>query len=202
MNPEIDDQKEYTIEEYLAMEEVAEARHEYNNGYISKVDDSTVRHAIINSNLLFFIHNYKKENNIEINVFSSNLKVYLDKYNSFVYPDTFVVKGHINTSHNQYAVTNPTLIIEIVSNETESYDRGKRFLKYRSLSSLKEYIIIDQYQPIVDVFYEIEGSQCKLTMIDGLDQSIYINTLDCKIPMSTIYKNVTNLINPALRLDV
>ena len=70
------------------------------------------------------------------------------------------------------------------------------------------YILIDQYQPIVDILYREDLSyqenvrNWKMQTVIGLDQSIYINTLDCKIPMSIINKNVTDLINPSLRLDV
>lgn len=114
-----------------------------------------------------------------------------------------VICGDIQTAEpDRNAVINPVLIIEVLSKSTESYDRGDKFHKYCSLTSFKEYVLIDQNKPVVDVLYKETAAYWKLVTTIGLEKSIYLNTLDCNIELSDIYRNAQNLGVPQFKLDL
>ena len=99
-------------------------------------------------------------------------------------------------------VINPILIVEVLSKSTESYDRGDKFHKYCSLPSFREYVLIDQYKPVIDILYREDASYWKMITTIGLDKSIYLNTIDAHIALADIYRNTQNLAVPQFKLDL
>ena len=146
--------------------------------------------------MLFFNSEEKTE------VYNSNQKVYIPDFNKFTYTDTFVVKGDIETyqSGNQ-AILNPTSIVEVASKSTEAYDRTTKFRMYQSLPSFKEYVIVNQDMPIVEVFHKMDEKKWQLTSYVGLDEVVKFETLDVELKMSDIYKKATNLKDPQLDIE-
>jgi len=189
----------FSINEYLALEKKAEEKHEYQNGTIVKRKSSSLAHAIICTNALAKFSNQEKE----YLTLDSQIKIFIEKANSFVYPDGVVIwekpKFPPQTNH---AITNPNLIIEVTSDTTESYDRGRKLHFYSTLSSLKEYILIDQNKAVVDSFHRDENNLWKIRIIEGLDKSFPIHTLGFDINMADLYKKVPNLKNPQFNLDL
>ena len=138
-------------------------------------------------------------------MFNSDVKIYIKKHNRFVYSDGFMVCGNMKTAQEDHnAIINPMLIIEVLSQSTGNYDRGQKFHKYCTLPSFCEYLLISQHQPIVDSLYRMDKSFWKMVTIIGLDKSVYINSLDCMLPMKEIYHMVQQLLPPqsALNFDV
>ncbi|MDZ4703221.1 MAG: Uma2 family endonuclease [Saprospiraceae bacterium] len=132
-----------------------------------------------------------------------HVRIYIERADFVVYPDGMVICGDIQTAEpDRNAVINPVLIIEVLSKSTESYDRGDKFHKYCSLPSFKEYVLIDQNKPVVDVLYKKTAAYWKMVITIGLDKSIYLNSLDCSIQLSDIYRNTQNLATPQFKLDM
>lgn len=192
----------YTVAEYLAQEEQADYKSEYRNGKIVNMSGGTLNHGKLITNVGYQLERALEKSEHRCLYFGTEIKIHVDTANSFVYSDGMLVCGEVEVSDlDQNAITNPVLVVEVLSESTERYDRSAKFRKYCSLPAFKEYILIDQYQPIVDSLYRMEKGYWKMQATIGLDKSLYINTLDCHIPLEDIYKNTRQLQTPQFRLD-
>ena len=129
------------------------------------------------------------------------MRIALDFANSFVYPDGSVYCGEPKFSKNdKNSLTNPIIIVEVLSDSTWGYDRGEKFWKYKHLPSFKEYVIIEQKVPVVEVSTrQADGAWRTVTTI-GLDDSVHLYSIDCSISMKEIYHGVVGLKQPTFRL--
>ncbi len=128
----------------------------------------------------------------ECKVFNSDLRIRIEDLNSFVYSDGVVVGGKVETSEeDKNAITNPILVIEVLSDSTAAYDRGDKFYKYRSLSSFKEYVLIEQHKAYVDRLYRDSPSYWNMATYIGLDKEVELLSLGISIPMRAIYEDVS-----------
>jgi len=187
-------QQYLSIEEYLAFEEISEVKHEYENGQIFAMSGGTPNHAFIGSSTVSALRNALKAKGSKCRVSGSELKIHIEKYNSFVYSDGMVVCGELEMK-GKGAIKNPLLIIEVLSDSTAVYDRGKKFRKYISLSSLVEYVLIDQKQPLVHAYSrkveeETGRKDWSMRFALGLEESIYLSSIDCEIALADIYEYV------------
>lgn len=183
-----------SIEEYLAFEAEATEKHEYEDGQIFAMSGGTPNHAFIGSSTVSALRNALKAKGSKCKVSGSELKIHIEKYNSFVYPDAMVICGELEM-HGNDSIKNPLLIIEVLSDSTEAYDRGKKFRKYISLSSLVEYVLIDQKQPLVHAYSrKVEENTGRkdwsMRFALGLEESIYLSSIDCEIALADIYEYV------------
>lgn len=202
----------YSIQEYLSVEKEAIERCEYYDGFIRGMSGATINHGVLCNNIgtILNVGNQKKEKNCT--AIGSEVKVRIEKTNSFVYPDAMLICGDIETSEqdqnietseqDQNAVVNPILIVEVLSNSTERHDRSDKFRMYCSLPSFREYVLIDQYKAIVDVLYKADPTYWKMTSAIGLDQSFYLHTLDLEVQMTTLYRGVQQLGPPIMKMDL
>lgn len=193
----------FTVDEYLVLENRSEIKNEYEQGAIIAMSGGTLNHGIIGNNINTLLSNSVQSKGVDCVTINGDVRIFIEKADSFVYPDGMMICGGIQTSDkDENSVINPILIIEVLSKSTESYDRGDKFHKYCSLPSFKEYILIDQYKPVIDILYKEDSSYWKMTTTIGLDKSIYLNSLDCFLKMSDIYKNTQDLAPPQFRLDL
>jgi len=192
----------FSIEEYLVLEEKSEDKNEFDNGKIFAMSGGTLNHGILGNNINTELNNSVRENKKECITINGDVKIYIENANSFVYPDAMVICGPIETfEKDENSVINPVLIVEVLSKSTESYDRGDKFHKYCSLPSFKEYVLIDQNKPVIDILYREDASYWKMTTTIGLEKTIFLNTLNCHIKMSDIYRNARDLDAPQFNLD-
>lgn len=195
--------KTFTLEEYLALEIQSDVKNEFDHGSIVAMSGGTLNHGIIGNNINTELNNAVKGKGADCVTINGDVRIYIDRADSVVYPDAMVICGDIQTAEqDRNAVINPVLIIEVLSKSTESYDRGDKFHKYCSLPSFKEYVLIDQNKPVVDVLYKETAAYWKMVTTIGLEKSIYLNTLNCSIQLSDIYRNAQNLAAPQFKLDV
>ena len=191
------------IGEYLALEERSETKNEYENGQIVAMSGGTLNHGIIGNNINTALSNaihVQQRPCISIN---GDVKIFIEQANSFVYPDGMVICGPIATyEQDEHSVINPVLIVEVLSKSTESYDRGDKFHKYCSLPSFKEYVLIDQYKPVIDVLFREDSAYWKMVTTIGLEKSIYLHSVNAHIEMADIYRNAQNLAAPQFKLDL
>ncbi len=157
--------KKYSKEEYFIMEEKATEKHEFHDGEILMMSGASANHNMICANAVLTIGGLLKKKGCKL--FTSDMKIELEKYNQFVYPDFSVVCGDIDFSKDRKdIIKNPFLIVEVLSDSTEAYDRGTKFVKYWSLDSLKEYILISQHTRQIDVFSRQEEKIWRMASYD------------------------------------
>lgn len=192
--------KYYSISDYLEREAQSEEKHEFWDGIVVAMSGGTIPHNLISGNIFYALRDKKKKG---CTVFNSDQRVYFNELNHYVYPDISVVCGDIEVSDkDEHAVVNPVLIVEVLSDKTAAYDRGEKFRKYRSLPSFKEYILIDQEQPVVDILFREDGKFWRMQTIIGLGKMVPVYTLEIEIAMDDIYLNIPGLKEPQIKLDL
>jgi len=135
----------YTPEEYFALEEKSEIKHEYHNGKIVPMTGGTTNHNRIALNLVAFLKFALLGQ--KISFFIGDVRLWIPAHRRYTYPDVQIICGDIAYHDNRIdTVTNPAVIVEVLSKSTRNYDRGDKFRFYRSLPSFQEYITIDQYR--------------------------------------------------------
>ncbi len=181
-----------SIADYLAKEMESEFRHEYRDGEIVAMSVGSINHGILGRNMIISID--KRLDQGSCQVMNNDIRVYLERYESFVYPDAYVVCGDIETAESdKNSITNPLLVIEVLSPNTEAYDRGNKFRKYRSLTSFKEYVLISQEEYLVETFFKQDEKTWIINTTMGLENSVQIRSIGATIPMAEIYRNLTNI---------
>jgi len=182
-------QKSYlTAEEYLTLERQAETRSEYIDGEMVAMTGGTWNHGLIIGNLLFSLKSRLLRGPCA--VIPNDLKVHASS--EYVYPDVVVVCGEPALEDNRGDVlVNPTLIAEVLSGSTESYDRGRKFEIYQALESLREYVLVAQDRPRVEHYLRQDGHVWLYTDVSGLDSSVSFSSLGCQVPLAEIYDKVT-----------
>jgi Uma2 family endonuclease len=183
------EKRRYTREEYLALEETAEYKSEYRDGEIIPMAGGTTNHNKIAGNLYFNFRVAFKQDNYEI--FIGDVRLWISRYNIYTYPDLMIIQDKpIYEGKKTTTVTNPSIIIEVLSSSTSNYDKGKKFRYYRSLSSFKEYILIDQYSLFVEHFAKTEENKWLLTEYEKEDAILSFVSLNFAITLQDIYQKV------------
>jgi Uma2 family endonuclease len=183
--------KKYTVEEYLAFERKAAVKHEFYNGNIVEMPGGTANHNLIAANIITALNIALEHKEKEYLVFTSDMKIQIPAFNHFVYPDTVVVCEKPEFySDKKDVLTNPILIVEVMSPSSQAYDQGEKFYKYRTLPSLQEYVLASQEQPWVNALYRGKPNTWIDTVEDQLENSICFKSIDCEIALKRIYKGV------------
>ncbi|MFO0308923.1 MAG: Uma2 family endonuclease, partial [Pseudanabaena sp.] len=148
--------KRYTPSEYIALEDKAEFKSEYINGEIIPMAGASANHNKIALNLCRLLPLAIVDQTYEI--FMSDMRLWLPEYSRYTYPDVMVVAGDpVFVDQRQMEVTNPCLIVEILSSSTQAYDHNSKFRQYRSIPSFQEYILV--YQNGYEVDHYVKESE-------------------------------------------
>ncbi|MEO1627040.1 MAG: Uma2 family endonuclease, partial [Bacteroidota bacterium] len=123
---------------------------------------------------------------------TSEAKLHIKKENKYVYPDTMVICGEIERAEdNSDAISNPILIVEVLSKSTLEYDKGDKFYFYRQIPSLQEYVLIEQDRHVVEVYFKKDKMELwKISRYDGIDQAIVLQSLGITIRMQDLYFDI------------
>lgn len=179
----------FTIEEYLAMEDIATEKHEYYKGEIFAMSGTKMPHNIISKNL--FIGLGIKLKGKKCQPFGSDMRVHIKANTLFTYPDISIICGEPETLNNDNLnVLNPAIIIEILSPSTKNYDRGEKFKLYRDIPTLKEYILVDSESIHVEIFRLNEAGHWELEEYKLEGEPLNIKTINENIPIGDIYEGV------------
>jgi Uma2 family endonuclease len=180
--------KKYTSEEYLALEEKAEYRSEYDNGKIVAMAGGSLNHAQITSNINRYIGNKISENHTSL---TTDVKVRVESYRKFYYPDVLVLCGEaVFYQKRNDTIVNPILIIEVLSDSTEAKDRGEKMLAYRTLESLREYVLVSQDKPTVEQYIKnADGNWIHKATI-GLKSVVKFESIEIELTLEEIYQRV------------
>ena len=178
----------YSVEEYLALDREAEYKNEYVAGEIFAMGGASPKHVLIAGNTAREFGNRLRDTNCQ--VYSADLRVQADVGNAYHYPDVAVVCGRPEyLDKRKDTVTNPLVIVEVLSPATRNYDRGDKFASYRRLDSLREYILIAQEACHVEHFVRKEGGW-EFTEIDDCQGNLMVPTLGIAIPLTELYAKV------------
>lgn len=174
-------------EQYLEIERKAEFKSEYYNGEMFGLAGASLSHNKISSNIHVSLANQLKGKICE--VFQSDLKIKVT--NLFTYPDIVVIYGEPEFYDDEKdVVTNPTLIMEVLSKSTENYDRGSEFELYRKILSLKDYFFVSQEKVSVEYYSKNPDDSWTLKEFYDIDQTIQIESIGCKLQLKEVYFRV------------
>ena len=176
-----------TPEEYLRIERTAEFKSEYFAGEMFAMASGSPTHSLLKTNVTTALS--LRMRGRPCNVYDSDLRVLVSATGLFVYPDATVVCGPLET-HDGDTATNPTLLVEVLSDSTENYDRTTKFDHYRKIPSLKEVLFVSQQQPIVERFSRADDGGWILTDARGLDAVIELTSIGVSLPLAEIYDKV------------
>ncbi len=181
-----------TFEEYVQHEVESNTKYEYHDGEIFALAGGTLNHGKICGNVFAEMRNQLKKNKSNCFPLNSEVKLFIEISNSYVYPDSMVVCGEEEgTVEDKNAVTNPILIVEVLSKSTAAYDRGDKFYLYRKIPSFREYVLIEQDKYIVDIQYKHENSDLwSLTRYEGVGKKVKLQSLGIEISMQELYERV------------
>lgn len=149
----------------------------------------TIPHNRIVRNVLTAIDSFLKDKVCE--VFPSDLKVHVESNTLFTYPDLSIVCGALERWNNRNdIITNPVVLIEVLSKKTQGYDRGQKFKLYRDIPSLKEYILISSLDVLVERYTKQSTSFWNFRETKNSDDAFVIETIDFFCPLKDLYRNV------------
>lgn len=202
----------YTVEEYLAMERASDIRHEFLDGYVYAMAGESEEHGIITNNLNGLLwqnlrgsgcRTFDKDTKVQSGEIPKIKPVYQPK-NLFSYPDVLVVCGERKyLDEYKDVLINPTVIIEVLSPTTGEYDRGEKFIRYRTyLATLQDYIVVAQDKPLLERFSRQENGLWVIAeTVSDLADTIHIPSINCAIPLAEIYEGIVFPEPPEERLS-
>ncbi len=178
-----------SIEEFLEMENASMEKHEYYKGEVFAMSGAKVQQNEICVNLIAILKNKLKGKKCK--PYNSDQRIHIQSNTLFTYPDISIICGEIITLDNDdYNVLNPTIIIEVLSPSTRSYDRGDKFKLYRDIQTLKEYILADSESIHLEVFRLNEKNNWELEEYNSAEDFLFIKAIDEKVLLSEIYEGV------------
>ena len=186
----------HTPEEYLAMERQAMERSQYIDGQIFAMAGESLEHSTLCCNLTSLLVVQLKGKNCR--AVSANMKIQSGAMRQgqhsgmFSYADASVVCGEprFNDQHRD-VLLNPTVIFEVLSPSTEAFDRGDKFLRYRTyLETLSDYLLLSADKPLVERFQRQAGGLWLYAGIEGLQANLELPSIGCRMPLAEIYDRV------------
>ena len=175
-------------EAYLAFERGSDTRHEYVDGEIFAMSGATYEHSLLASNIVRALGNALVDRPCDVH--GSDMKIRVVATNRFFYADVSVVCGPPDFGDEvRDSVLNPKVIVEILSDSTERYDRGEKFAHYRRIASLKEYVLVSQKEPLVEQFSRQDDGAWLYRAL-GPGERLGLTSVECSIPLDRIYEKV------------
>lgn len=184
----------FDLETYLEMEASSVEKYEYYDGYIHAMAGGSTEHGEIAGNVIASLKAALKGAGKSCKVYTSDVKIAIQRSNRRFYPDASVVCGPPERDEREpNAITNPVLVAEVLFEGTESLDRGEKFVAYRQLPSLREYLLINQYKVQVEVFSRNEDGNWRIQTLTDLSQQIELPALGIVLSTADIYDGVDGL---------
>jgi Uma2 family endonuclease len=182
--------RRYSLEEYFELERTSEERWEYFDGEVFCMSGVSRNHGELETNLITALNNDLRPRGCR--VYPADIRVKVPAAPPYRYPDLSVLCdepifekiGGVDT------LTNPVVIVEILSPSTEAYDRGDKFTWYKSISSLREYVLVAQHRPHV-THYVRQADEWKYEELNELGSELALPSIDCVLALSEAYRNVT-----------
>ena len=180
-----------SIKEYLAFEETSQVRHEFYNGKIIEMPGGSPTHSRLIGRMSHVLISVLEKKDKELVVYTADLKIGIPNANTIVYPDVLVVCEKVELMKGRKdVVINPLLVVEILSPSTEHHDRNDKFMLYKQIPSLKEYVLVKQERPHINTFFRDKPNTWIDTVEENLEKFIYFASIDCEISLAQVYKGI------------
>jgi Uma2 family endonuclease len=175
-----------SLEEYLQAEQSSLIKHEYRQGMVYAMAGASNTHVLIAGNLFAMLRNHMRGSNCR--VYISDTKVHIESIKTYYYPDV-VISCDLRDRELKDFLRNPCLVVEVLSDTTEAFDRGDKFNDYRNLESLQEYMLVSQAHKRVECFRKNEAGQWVLYPYNEVDE-MYLASIDFRCPIAALYEDV------------
>jgi Uma2 family endonuclease len=178
-----------TPEDYLARERKAKYKSEYFDGEIFAMSGASEAHNLISGNIFAELHAQLKKRSCK--VYNNDMRVKVSPSGLYTYPDIIALCDKARFDDEQKdTLLNPTVIIEVLSDSTANYDRGTKFKHYRTLDSLKEYLLIAQDEYHIEHYVRQINNQWVLSETNNLQETIDLPSIDCCLTLTEVYDKV------------
>lgn len=179
-----------TVEEYLAQETAAEYKSEYHDGVIIPMAGGSLLHNRVKGNVYSF---FDRVLDAGYAVWNSDTQVHIPATNRNVYPDVMVVVGatQADTTTLLGVMLNPTLIVEVLSASTRSYDMGEKFAHYQTIPTFREYLLIDPDRIAVTHWVRTPAGEWQRMDYTNQDAVITLVAVPAALPLQEVYRRVT-----------
>lgn len=178
-----------TPEEYLTLERKAEYKSEYVNGEVYAMVGASRRYNLISTNIIASLAQQLKKRPCE--VYPSDMRVRVPATNLYTYPDVIVVCGEAKFEDEHVdTLLNPTVLVEVLSPSTASYDRTRKFGYYRTIESLAEYLLVAQDEYKVEQYARQPDNRWLLSDISSLEGVVNLDSIQCVLSLADIYDKV------------
>jgi Uma2 family endonuclease len=183
------DRKNYTADEYLELEIGSETRSEYRDGEIIPMTGGTPEHneivSILNAALRVSLKGKP------YSIFVADQRLWIPNRNLYTYPDVMVVSRPLERQQGRTdTITNPVMIAEVLSKSTKSYDRGEKFVAYRTIPNFQEYLLIDQYRVHVEHHVKTGVNQWLFSEYDDAAITLSLSCFDLQVQIADLYDNI------------
>jgi Uma2 family endonuclease len=176
-----------TYAEYLATEEVSETKHEWLNGEVFAMAGGTLPHGALAAAVIAALSAALRGR--PCRVFTSDVRVRVQETGLSTYPDVSVACGRLETApEDRHALVNPVVLVEVLSDATEAYDRGEKFAHYRRIPSLQEYVLVSQSKPRIEVFRRTTGGKWELDEAEA-GATLELTSVGCQLSVDEIYRD-------------
>lgn len=183
-----------TESEYLAFERASEEKHEFADGEIFAMSGGTMEHSAVAANIIAELRGALFGKGCR--VLTSDMRIYIPETGRYVYPDGSMVCGRPEfTDETRDTLLNPRLVIEVLSESSEAYDRGDKFAGYRSIPSFSEYVIASQKEQLIELFTRQPDGSYTLR-IHGPGERVALTSVGASIEVDRVYADV---FDPELR---
>ncbi len=178
-----------TPEEYLAVERGSEIKHEYYGGEMFAMVGASKRHNLITANVIRILGNQLLDR--PCNVYPSDMRVKVSATGKYTYPDISVAceEERFDDAEND-TLLNPVVIIEVLSDSTEAYDRGKKFEQYQNIESLTEYLLVAQEPFRVEQYVRQSNSEWIYSQYHEAEAVVQISVIGCALTLKDVYAKV------------
>lgn len=181
--------KFHTADEYRQLEETAEFRSEYRDGEIVQMTGGTIERSRIIRNLSRVLGNLLEGQPFEI--FHNDLRLWIPRHRRGTYPDVMVIEGEpVFSEGRSEEILNPIMIVEVLSKSTTDFDREDKFRFYRSIPEFREYVLVSQYEFLVQQYIRNESNQWLFQEYEGEAARVAFAALGVQMSVSEIYNKV------------
>jgi Uma2 family endonuclease len=178
-----------TLTQYLEHELRTGEKHEYYRGEIFAMVGGTPRHSLIATNFLRESSESLKDRPCV--AYNGDLRIMVDPDGLYTYPDASIICGELEIApETPNTVKNPSVLVEVLSESTEAYDRGDKSAFYRSIPSLKALVLIAQDHPHVECLTRQATGGWLLTEFRSMNDALILEPVGISIPLAEIYRNV------------
>ena len=179
----------YSSQEYLELEVNSEIRHEYINGLIIPMTGGTPNHNQLALNFSGTLNYLLKRQPYQ--VFVTDQRLWIPSRKIHTYPDIMVMKTPLEYEEGRTdTLVNPVMIAEVLSKSTKGYDRDEKFAAYRTIPTLQEYILIDQYTIHIEQYCKTNNNQWIFSEFTDGNVNLNLASISCQMILSDIYDKV------------